>query len=73
VCGGDLYILSLELELVLEGVMQYVWSTLILNFGKLIIKKIYYGFDLSETLTRARFEELNIDLFKKIIGPSGRC
>jgi len=27
------------------------------------------GYDLSETLTRARFEELNSDLFKKTLGP----
>merc|ERR1712087_342829 len=30
------------------------------------------GFDFSETLTRARFEELNVDLFKKTLGPVGR-
>jgi len=30
------------------------------------------GFDLSETLTRARFEELNNDLFKKTLGPVGK-
>merc|ERR1712113_678861 len=30
------------------------------------------GFDLSETLTRARFEELNNDLFKKTMGPVSR-
>ncbi|RYY86880.1 hypothetical protein EON63_05020 [archaeon] len=27
------------------------------------------GLDFSETLTRARFEELNLDLFKKTLGP----
>merc|ERR1719174_1143555 len=27
------------------------------------------GVDFSETLTRARFEELNVDLFKKTLGP----
>ena len=27
------------------------------------------GTDFSETLTRARFEELNLDLFKKTLGP----
>lgn len=27
------------------------------------------GVDLSEPLTRARFEELNADLFKKTLGP----
>jgi heat shock protein 5 len=30
------------------------------------------GQDLSETLTRARFEELNMDLFKKTLGPVER-
>merc|ERR1712115_312129 len=30
------------------------------------------GYDLSETLTRARFEELNTDLFKKTMGPVSR-
>jgi heat shock protein 5 len=30
------------------------------------------GFDFSETLTRARFEELNADLFKKTMGPVRR-
>merc|ERR1712113_1063661 len=30
------------------------------------------GYDLSETLTRARFEELNNDLFKKTMGPVSR-
>ena len=33
------------------------------------IENIVEGFDLSETLTRARFEELNNDLFKKTMGP----
>ena len=27
------------------------------------------GLDISETLTRARFEELNMDLFKKTLAP----
>ena len=27
------------------------------------------GLDVSETLTRARFEELNMDLFKKTLAP----
>ena len=30
------------------------------------------GVDLSETLTRARFEELNMDLFKKTLIPVGK-
>merc|ERR1712118_404246 len=32
----------------------------------------YDGNDFSETLTRARFEELNLDLFKKTLGPVGK-
>merc|ERR1711937_1104166 len=33
------------------------------------IEDLIEGFDFSETLTRARFEELNVDLFKKTLGP----
>jgi heat shock protein 5 len=33
------------------------------------IEALIDGQDLSETLTRARFEELNSDLFKKTLGP----
>eukprot|EP00957_Ditylum_brightwellii_P172243 13112097-Ditylum_brightwellii.AAC.1 len=33
------------------------------------IDNIVNGFDFSETLTRACFEELNADLFKKTLGP----
>merc|ERR1711896_80691 len=33
------------------------------------IEALYDGHDLSETLTRARFEELNADLFKNTLGP----
>merc|ERR1712146_434181 len=33
------------------------------------IEALYDGIDFSETLTRARFEELNTDLFKKTLGP----
>merc|ERR1712096_228000 len=33
------------------------------------IEALYDGLDLSETLTRARFEELNADLFKNTLGP----
>jgi len=33
------------------------------------IESLYEGVDLSEPLTRARFEELNNDLFKKTMGP----
>merc|ERR1712153_29081 len=36
------------------------------------IENLSDGFDFSETLTRARFEELNNDLFKKTMGPVGR-
>merc|ERR1719264_397355 len=33
------------------------------------IEALFDGADLSETLTRARFEELNADLFKNTLGP----
>lgn len=33
------------------------------------IEALYDGIDFSEQLTRARFEELNADLFKKTLGP----
>ena len=33
------------------------------------IESLYDGIDLSEPLTRARFEELNADLFKKTLTP----
>ena len=33
------------------------------------IEALYDGIDFSETLTRARFEELNMDLFKKTLDP----
>ncbi|KAJ3113780.1 ATPase with role in protein import into the ER [Phlyctochytrium bullatum] len=36
---------------------------------KLEIESFFDGDDLSETLTRAKFEELNIDLFKKTLKP----
>merc|ERR1719218_5679 len=36
------------------------------------IEALYDGIDFSETLTRARFEELNTDLFKKTLGPVGK-
>merc|ERR1712160_60703 len=36
------------------------------------IENLSDGFDFSETLTRARFEELNNDLFKKTLGPVGK-
>jgi len=37
--------------------------------ARLEIESFYDGADFSETLTRARFEELNLDLFKKTLGP----
>lgn len=40
--------------------------------ARLEIEDLADGFDLSETLTRARFEELNTDLFKKTMGPVAR-
>eukprot|EP00558_Chaetoceros_sp_UNC1202_P009785 CAMPEP_0197233186 /NCGR_PEP_ID=MMETSP1429-20130617/1325_1 /TAXON_ID=49237 /ORGANISM="Chaetoceros sp., Strain UNC1202" /LENGTH=657 /DNA_ID=CAMNT_0042691399 /DNA_START=107 /DNA_END=2080 /DNA_ORIENTATION=+ len=40
--------------------------------ARLDIADLSSGFDLSETLTRARFEELNNDLFKKTLGPVKR-
>merc|ERR1711976_745212 len=33
------------------------------------IENLYEGIDFEETLTRAKFEELNADLFKKTLGP----
>lgn len=40
--------------------------------ARLEIEDLAEGFDFSETLTRARFEELNNDLFKKTLGPVAR-
>jgi heat shock protein 5 len=40
--------------------------------GRLEIEALFDGIDLSETLTRARFEDLCIDLFKKTLGPVGK-
>merc|ERR1712078_926805 len=37
--------------------------------ARLEIESLYDGNDFSETLTRARFEEFNLDLFKKTLGP----
>jgi len=36
---------------------------------KVEIESLYDGIDFSETLTRAKFEELCMDLFKKTLGP----
>lgn len=35
------------------------------------IESFFKGEDFSETLTRAKFEELNMDLFKKTLKPVG--
>lgn len=37
------------------------------------IESFFEGIDLSETLTRAKFEELNMDLFKKTLIPVGKA
>merc|ERR1711957_448864 len=37
--------------------------------ARLEVESLFDGIDFSETLTRARFEDLNIDLFKKTMGP----
>jgi len=37
--------------------------------ARLEIESLFDGVDFSETLTRARFEELNMDLFKKTLEP----
>mmetsp|Transcript_11604 Transcript_11604/g.17849 ORF Transcript_11604/g.17849 Transcript_11604/m.17849 type:complete len:688 (-) Transcript_11604:108-2171(-) len=37
--------------------------------ARIEIEDLVRGYDLSETLTRARFEELNSDLFKKTLNP----
>merc|ERR1711959_728191 len=37
--------------------------------ARIEIEGLYDGIDLSETLTRARFEELNSDLFKSTLAP----
>jgi len=39
---------------------------------KIEIESFYNGQDFSETLTRAKFEDLNIDLFRKTMGPVER-
>ncbi|CAK9098393.1 Luminal-binding protein 5 (BiP 5) (78 kDa glucose-regulated protein homolog 5) (GRP-78-5) [Durusdinium trenchii] len=40
--------------------------------ARLEIESLHDGIDFSETLTRARFEELNLDLFKKTLTPVGK-
>merc|ERR1712186_250311 len=37
--------------------------------GRLEVEALHDGVDFSETLTRARFEEINNDLFKNTLGP----
>merc|ERR1712232_1114611 len=37
--------------------------------ARLEIEGLFGGIDFSETLTRARFEEINSDLFKQTLGP----
>ena len=37
--------------------------------ARLEVESLFDGIDFSETLTRARFEELNLDLFKKTLQP----
>jgi len=36
---------------------------------KIEIESFFEGEDLNEVITRAKFEELNMDLFKKVLGP----
>merc|ERR1712178_308230 len=40
--------------------------------ARLEIDSLFNGIDFSESLTRARFEELNLELFKKTLGPVGK-
>merc|ERR1719375_310888 len=42
------------------------------HLARLEIESLMDGVDVSETLTRARFEELNMDLFKKTLVPVGK-
>ncbi|KAF3794055.1 Heat shock cognate protein 2 [Nymphaea thermarum] len=37
------------------------------------IDSLYHGIDFSSTITRAKFEELNIDLFKRCLEPVQNC
>ncbi|CAD5178324.1 unnamed protein product [Musa acuminata subsp. malaccensis] len=37
------------------------------------IDSLYEGIDFYSTITRARFEELNMDLFRKCMEPVGKC
>jgi len=40
--------------------------------ARLEVEALFDGVDFSETLTRARFEKLNLDLFKKTLTPVGK-
>jgi len=40
--------------------------------AKIEIENFHEGEDFQQTLTRAKFEELNLDLFKKVLGPLQR-
>jgi molecular chaperone DnaK (HSP70) len=51
------------------SVYIYVFVYLYIYIYIYIYKGLIDGTDFSETLTRARFEELNLDLFKKTLGP----
>lgn len=54
----------------LRGEVERVKRTLSSQHqARLEIEALYDGIDFSESLTRARFEELNMDLFKKTLGP----
>ena len=51
--------------------IEFLENALIGGVGKLsLIEAVtFYGSDFSEVLTRAKFEELNADLFKNTMGP----
>ncbi len=49
--------------------LSYASSTVLPPQVRVEIEALHDGIDLSEPLTRARFEELNMDLFKKTMGP----
>merc|ERR1712232_35498 len=49
-----------------EKAKRFLSST---HQARLEIESLHDGIDFSETLTRARFEEINNDLFKKTLGP----
>jgi heat shock protein 5 len=55
-----------KLRMEVERVKRALSST---HQARLEIEGLVEGFDFSETLTRARFEEINSDLFKSTLGP----